>query len=124
MDTTVPVLNITIPSINYGPLVPVIIVTITGLLALILDAVLPRDRQTPVAWVAIIGLALAFLDCMYLYNGNQSSFGGTFLADNFALYFNFILLFAAALTILLSVRFPSTESLNEGDYYGLLLFGT
>ncbi len=124
MDTTVHVLNITIPSINYGPLVPVIIVTITGLLALILDAVLPRDRQTPVAWVAIIGLALAFLDCIYLYNGNQSSFGGTFLADNFALYFNFILLFAAALTVLLSVRFPSTESLNEGDYYGLLLFGT
>lgn len=124
MNTVPTVLNIVIPSINYGPLLPVILVTITGLLALILDALLPRDRQTPIAWVAIIGLALAFIDCIYLYNGKQSAFGGTFVADNFALFFNFIILFAAALTILLSVRFPSTESLNEGDYYGLLLFGT
>lgn len=124
MNTAAPVLNIVIPSINYGPLMPVILVTITALVALILDAVLPRDGQTPIAWVAIVGLALAFVDCVFLYGGKQSSFGGTFVADNFALYFNFILLFAAALTILLSVRFPSTETLNSGDYYALLLFGT
>src|SRR6185312_16482778 len=103
MDTTVPVLNITIPSINYGPLVPVILVTITGLLALILDAVLPRDRHTIMAWVSIIGLAVAFADCMFLYDGKQSAFAGTFVADNFALYFNYVLLFGAMLTILLSV---------------------
>jgi NADH-quinone oxidoreductase subunit N len=124
MNTTNAILSIVIPTINYGPLLPVILVTITGLVALILDALLPRDGQTPIAWVAIAGLAIAFLVCIFLFNGKQTAFGGTFVADNFALYFDFVLLFAAALTILLSVRFPSTETLNSGDYYALLLFGT
>ena len=104
---TAPALNIVIPAINYGPLIPVILLTVTGLLALILDAALPRTRQTVIAWVSLIGLALAFADCMFLYDGKQSAFGGTFVADNFALYFNYVLLFAAMLTILLSVRYPS-----------------
>lgn len=119
-----PAIQITIPTINYGPLLPVIIVTITGLIALVLDALLPRSRQTAIAWVAVIGLAIAFADCIFLYNGKQTAFDGTFVADNFALYFNFVLLFAAALTVLLSVRYPSAETLNEGDYYGLILFCT
>ena len=124
MQPAVPALQITIPTITYGPLLPLIIVTVTGLLALILDAVLPRARQTVIAWVAIAGLALAFADCMWLFDQKQSAFGGTFQADNFGLFFNYVVLFAAMLTILLSIRFPSTESLDEGDYYGLILFST
>src|SRR5690242_5314731 len=125
MDVTAaPTLNIVIPSINYGPLLPIIIVTITGLLALIFDAALPCERQTTVAWVSILGLALAFVACIVLFGGKQSAFGGTFVADNFALFFDFVLLAAAALTILLSVRFPSSDTLNEGDYYALILFST
>ncbi|MCL4545560.1 MAG: NADH-quinone oxidoreductase subunit N [Chloroflexi bacterium] len=124
MNGSSAVLHISLPAINYAPLIPVIVLTVTGLLALLLDAALPKRQHLTIAWISIAGLAVAFVDCVTLINGNQSAFNGTFVADNFALFFNMLLLFAAALTILMSIQYAGPEPLNEGDYYALIVLST
>ncbi len=119
-----PVLNVVIPTINYAPLLPFIIVFVTGLVALVLDPLLPQVRHSLIAWISLVGLGLAFIDCVTLFGGTNAAFGGTYIADNFGMFFSFILLCASAATILLAVRYPSRVSLNEGDFYGLILFCT
>ncbi len=124
MNSSGAVLQIALPTINYGPLLPVIFLGVTGLIALLLDAALPRRQHTAIAWVCIGGLAVTFIDCLALFNKHESAFSGSYVADNFALFFNLILIVAAALTILLAINYAAPEPLNEGDFYALILLCT
>ena len=49
-------------------------------------------------------------------------FYNTLLVDHFALYFWYLFLASAAITILISARYLEIENENHGEYYALLLF--
>ena len=53
-----------------------------------------------------------------------SIFGGMFLADGYAAFFKVLFLIAAALTVLISLRYLDDEGIQRGEYYALVLFAT
>ena len=107
---------------------PEIILTIFACGALILDVVLPRDRKRIVAWVSLAGVLASLASVAILYVGvvrNQAARTGFFdmiVMDNYAVAFKVIFLTAAALSILLSIKYLDEEEAQRGEYYSLMLF--
>jgi NADH-quinone oxidoreductase subunit N len=114
---------------DYLLALPITLLTLFALGILLIDLMLePQDK-----WVnpllALIGVLFATGGVVKLQLGLQatpSSMGSlgmmnTMLVDRFAIYFFYLFLAGAAITILMSVRYMTTEHENHGEYYALML---
>ena len=115
------------PSFSMNDLLtisPMLSVMVLGMIVLMVDLGLPRDRKSPVVTVSLLGLLVPAYFCAALWTRGHSAFGGTIVADDFALVFQFILLVVVALSIALSEKYVQTKGINYGEYYALMLFST
>ncbi len=103
---------------------PLLTVIIFGMIVLMVDLGLPRDRKSPLVAISAIGLIVAACFCAFLWTRNLTGFNGTVVADDFALLFQFILIVVAMISIFLSERYIQLKGINYGEYYALLLFST
>ncbi len=103
---------------------------------LLLSSIWPEDRRRVVGWLSIAGVVVTAVLLVATQGGvalspapgadRPGAFpiqGGapSFLADGFSFYFKLIFLFAAALTIAMSLRFLDYERSQAGEYYALIL---
>jgi NADH-quinone oxidoreductase subunit N len=96
---------------------------------LIFDFLLSKKEKYWNAILALAGIAFsAFGVYMQIERLNSSGpsglvgFHGTVIVDGFFIVFAFLFLAAAALVILLSVRYMNLEHEQEGEFYALILF--
>jgi NADH-quinone oxidoreductase subunit N len=107
---------------------PEVILTIFACAALVLDVMLPADRKRVVAWVSLTGVLLAMASVAVLYfevvkdQAPRTAFFGMLIVDNYGVAFKIIFLTAAALSILLSIKYLDVEGEQHGEYYSLILF--
>ncbi len=116
---------------DLAVIAPMLIVSITAMVVLMVDLALPRDRKSACVVVSIVGLVLAWVACFLLWPSGTSTtappptaFNGSVVADGFALAFQIILIVVAALSIMLSEKYIQQKGINYGEYYALLLFST
>ena len=98
-----------------------LIVMITGMLVLLLDVITPPERKGINVFLSIVGVALSGVASAALWDKGYSSFGGSIVADNFALLFQIILLVVVAMSVLLSEKYIEIKGINHGEYYALML---
>jgi len=110
------------PAIDYHALAPVIVVTATIVVCLLVDLFLP-DRPQLVPRLASFGVLGALIPVLTLAeNGaDRSMFGGAFVVDNYALAFMGFFLVVAYLSLLLSFDDIAEGDYYRGEYYVLLL---
>jgi NADH-quinone oxidoreductase subunit N len=109
---------------DFYYLLPELVLTFAALVLLVADAVVPRARQSALAWIAALGL-LATLGCTLAVAGAHTTAArGLVAVDGFAAFFNVIFLLAALLTVLMSVRYLDVEDARPGTYYFLVLCAT
>ncbi|MFZ1917615.1 MAG: NADH-quinone oxidoreductase subunit N [Terriglobales bacterium] len=111
--------------VEYRLMLPMVELTIFALGILLIDLMIPKQYKWLNAVGAFIGLLFAAL-CVWQIQTTSprgaTGFFGTLLVDRFALYFWYLFLASAAITILISVRYLEIEDENHGEYYALLLF--
>lgn len=117
-------MEITLPPVDLGAITPELIVTGTALVILLVDLFLPRDRKTPLAYLSLLGLVLAFAASLPLWGRARYAFKESISLDPFSLFFSSLFLLIAALTILISTNYLEREEIHRGEYYALLLFAT
>jgi NADH-quinone oxidoreductase subunit N len=118
--------------LNYNDLrliAPELILTVCACLALVMEVVLPYRKSKLTAYFALVGVALAAVSLVVLWQSNVDNlpldgFYGMVRIDGFALLFQAIFLLAAALAIAISTRFLDIEREQHGEYYALILFAT
>src|SRR5437016_1450954 len=110
--------------IDYGAILPELIVTGTAIIVLFLDLLVPARRRGWLAVVSIIGLLGAMVATIPLWGQDRAAFGDTVVADSLAAFFNVLLLSVSILTILLSPRYLHALDLDYGEYYILILGAT
>jgi NADH-quinone oxidoreductase subunit N len=107
---------------------PELIVTLFACLALAVDIIAPQKRGKWTAYFCLGGLLLATVSTGLLYlqyhGAEQAAFYQMIVVDDYALYFKFLFLIIAALSIIISVRFLDTEGQQHGEFYALILFST
>ena len=115
------------PGINLSDfyyLLPEIVLTAGSLLLLLADLMVPRNRQSILAWVALAVLGATALALIPVADANVQVSRGLIAVDRFALFFKVIFLLSAALTVLMSVRYLEVEGTRAGEYYFLILCAT
>ncbi|HET6180398.1 MAG TPA: NADH-quinone oxidoreductase subunit N [Candidatus Sulfotelmatobacter sp.] len=113
---------------DYLLALPVLLLTLFALGILLIDLMLPAEMKWANAVTAFIGVLFSAAGVYKIQlwldsTGAPGSVGmmGTMLVDRFALYFFYLFLAGAAVSILISVRYLETEHENHGEYYALML---
>jgi NADH-quinone oxidoreductase subunit N len=115
------------PGINLSDfyyLLPEIVLTAGSLVLLLADLMIPRNRQSLLAWVTLAVLGATAVALIPVADANVQVSRGLIAVDRFALFFKVIFLLSAALTVLMSVRYLEIEGTRAGEYYFLILCAT
>jgi NADH-quinone oxidoreductase subunit N len=115
---------IQIPPIALGPLAPALVVLGAAGLVLLLD-LLPRAvARELVATVALAGVVGALLVTLARWGRPARAFHDMVVLDDFALFADVVICYAAALVVLLSIDYLRRAGPDTGEYYALVLFST
>jgi NADH-quinone oxidoreductase subunit N len=109
---------------DFYYILPELVITAGALIVLIADVLLPRERRAALAWItlAVIGATLASLAPFTSTRVEVAH--GLLAVDRFAIFFKIVFLIAAAITVLMSIRYLAVEGASPGEYYFLILCAT
>src|SRR5262245_7611487 len=114
-------LNVQAP---LGLIEPLLIVSGTAMLLLLLELVLPRGRKQISAYVALAGVLWALVRAAGQWGLTQRGYADMVALDNLTTLFNLLFLGSTLVTILLSGPFVRRDEVEQPEYYALLLFAT
>jgi len=108
---------------------PVILLTLFALGILLLDLSLPAQWKRVNALTALVGILFSaggIVKIQLALNAaslpGESAFLNAMVVDRFTIYFWYLFLGGAAISILMSMRYLEIEHENHGEFYSLLLF--
>jgi len=115
------------PGITFGDfynILPELVLTAGSLVVLIADVLLPRRSGGWLAWITLIVIGATLASLVPFRETRVEVANGLIAVDQFALFFKVVFLGAAALTVLMSVRYLEIEGASPGEYYFLILCAT
>ena len=74
--------------INFIPLLPAAEVVLAALTVLLLDLFLKEEEKGLLAWISVLGLAIASAMTFLLWGSREGAFQDTYLLDSFSLFFS------------------------------------
>jgi len=111
-----------LPVVPWGAMLPMLVVTGTALLVLILDPLLKPEQHDRLAHLSLLGIVAAGLAQLSRWGQPEVVFGGMLAADTFGQFFTLLFLLVGGLTILISLPYVHQAGMDHGEYYALLLF--
>ncbi|MGA7709841.1 MAG: NADH-quinone oxidoreductase subunit N [Acidobacteriaceae bacterium] len=106
-------------------ILPEILMTLTGVLVMLVEAVLkPKTSRKPLGVVAILGTLAAIAASVYqLFIPAGTAFFGTVRSDAFSVFFHLVIGGIVLVTLLISLDYFEGHTIYVGEYYALILFG-
>jgi NADH-quinone oxidoreductase subunit N len=118
------------PDVNFGILLPELILSVAGIVVMLVDAFTRRfDQRWVTGGLSLAGLGGAAAATLWLWSGGQApvgdnAFNGMVVLDPMRLSFTLVFIVVAALTVLVSMIWVEWEGLPAGEFHTLLLFAT
>ncbi|MBI4481990.1 MAG: NADH-quinone oxidoreductase subunit N [Acidobacteria bacterium] len=109
---------------NSAAIGPEIILTIWAVGVLIVDLVNPLNKRFWLGLFSLLGIGFAGFNLYRLHGIEGTAFSQMVVLDPFAWFFKVIFLVAAALVVLISLKYLDIEEAQHGEYYALILFAT
>lgn len=116
--------TIVIPTINFAPIMPEVILSIFGMALLLVNVFVKSEHKAYLGYLSLIGIVIAGFTLIGGWGSNLMSFNDSVVMDNFSIFFKGIFLLTVAMTILISDQYFKREECNSGELYPLLLFAT
>ncbi len=95
-----------------------------GMLVMFLAPVVPKARHGALAFISLLGAALALGATRFMALNPGAAYSGLVRADAFSLFVHLIVIGVAFLAILGSVDYLKREDLDAGEFCALILFAT
>lgn len=118
------------PDVNFGILLPELLLAVAGVVVMLVDAFARRRGQRWLTGgIALAGLGASAAATIWLWNGADgsvpaSAWDGMIVLDPLRLSFTLVFIAIAALTVLVSMIWVEWEGLPAGEFHTLLLFAT
>ncbi len=107
-------------AIDYHAILPELILSGTVVLVLFVDAFL-KKRSWLTMPLGLAGVVAALIATLTLIGEHRSTFGDSFVVDDFAVMFKVFFLVVAVVVLAISLRYFRDARVYQGEYYFLLL---
>ncbi|MBK8833755.1 MAG: NADH-quinone oxidoreductase subunit N [Anaerolineae bacterium] len=101
---------------------PPIVLSLGGVILLLVDLAIPRERKALTAVLAAVVAAGAGISAVALWGARGTGFSGMVSIDGVALFLDGLFAVIGLLTIAISVRYNTTRGIMRGEFYALILF--
>ena len=116
---------------NLLVLLPEFIMTVTGVLVMMIEPIIPaRQSRKPLGWLAILGTLAAAAATWYQHrlidtaNGAPiTAFYRTVQADAFSVFFHLLIAAVVIAVLLASLDYFEGPTTHAGEYFALVVFG-
>ncbi|MGB8013526.1 MAG: NADH-quinone oxidoreductase subunit N [Terriglobales bacterium] len=113
------------PAVDYIRILPELVLCVFGMLVMVIDPLLdPESSHQSLGTVALIGALLALGSTFYMAQYPGTAFSNMIRVEAFSVFFHFLVIAIAAVSILSSFDYLRVQRIRAGEYYGLILFGT
>jgi len=109
---------------DFYYILPELVITAGALLVLILDVLLARSQRSMLGWITLGVIAATLYSLTPFASTHAEVARGLMAVDQFGLFFKVVFLIAAAITVLMSMRYLEIEGAPPGEYYFLILCAT
>jgi NADH-quinone oxidoreductase subunit N len=108
--------------IDFHAILPELLLAGTAILVLVVDLFLDQRAKVANNYLALAGTVAAAIALATLVGqGTRSTFGGSFVLDNYALLFKGLFLGSLILVLLMSGRYIAQGTVYQGEFYFLVL---
>lgn len=112
------------PVVNIGAILPSIVLSLFGIAIMVAEPFVSDAKKSWLGWLAIAGTGAAMLSLAPMSNQAGQWYGNLWIVDGYSIYFHFVFILIAAITILTSINFLQREGIHHAEYYALVLFAT
>ncbi len=124
-----------IPDIAWSSIMPILVVVVTGIIALLIEIIRPKRKNQIIVAASLIGLAIAaYFVTQQLSGGSaggsllvaedQETLGGMFLLDQFGVAMQLLVILACFLCICFSENYLTQKKIPFGEFYPLVLWSS
>ena len=113
-------MDVTIGFQDLAAAAPLTVVSLTALVALLIDAFAPRSRKL-LLWVSIAGLVAALAAAFVSLPARGFAYGGMVTVGGYASFLAIVFCISGILSILFSAGYLASQGIEKGEYYVLML---
>ncbi len=114
-----------IPTVDYIRILPELVLSIFGILAMVVDPLIPtQSSKKPLGYIALVGVLAGLAATAYQTQFYGNAFFNMVRVDSFSIFIHFVVLLVALVVILSSLDYLEVQRINAGEYYPLMLFAT
>jgi NADH-quinone oxidoreductase subunit N len=111
-------------TINIASVLPAVVLSICGIIVMVAEPFVHRQKRSQLGWFAFAGVLAAGLSMLAMAGSPGQWYSSLWIVDQYSIYFHAVFLLIAALTILISISFLERENIHHAEFYALLLFAT
>nr|BAL57968.1 NADH dehydrogenase I subunit N [uncultured prokaryote] len=109
---------------NLFSIAPEIVVILSGFILMLLDPFFPYGKKRYISYLALIGCCIAIIFTIMLHGKRIVSFNNMIVLDGYSVFFDYLFLLIAILSILIACDYIEEERIMYGEYFSLILFAT
>lgn len=120
-----PIFNFAPPELDFRPIMPILIVALTGIVALIAEMARPKRNNDLIVAICLGGLLLSGILLATSLNADPiTTAAGAIYVDRFSAMMQYVVLVSTFLTVLFSEGYLREKKIAFGEFYPLVLWSS
>src|SRR6516162_3416969 len=112
-----------IPTVDYIRILPELVLSVFGILAMMVDPVLPpHSSNRRLGLIALAGVLAGLMATAIQAESYGDAFFDMVRVDAFSIFFHVVILLIALVVVLSSFDYLEVQRIKAGEYYALILF--